>query len=87
MPSVGDVPFISAIHSPLVILAIYFRGSVCEGSVVLSVVARYVGSLVGLCWPLFSLVASPCLVQSLSGTGFWDLIMKLLTAEMQRVPG
>ena len=87
MPSVRDVLFISAIHSLLVILAIYFRGSIFDGLVVLSVVARYVGSLVGLCWPLLSLVASPCLVQSLSGTGFGDLVMKLVTAEMQRVRG
>ena len=87
MPSVGDVLFSSAIHSPLAILAIYFKSSICEGLVILSVVTHYVGSLVGLCWPLLSLVASPCLVQILSGTGFWDLIMKLLTAEMQRVPG
>ena len=70
VPSVGDVLFISAIHSPLAILAMYFRGSICEGSVVLSVVALYVGSLVGLHWTLLSLVTSPCLVQSLSGTGF-----------------
>lgn len=87
MPSVGDVLFSSAIHSPLAILAIYFKSSICEGLVILSVVTHYVGSLVGLYWPLLSLVASPCLVQILSGTGFWDLIMKLLTAEMQRVPG
>ena len=51
-----------------------------------SVVAGCVGSLVGLCWPLVSLVARPCLVQILLATGWLGLVTKLLTAEMQRAP-